>query len=399
MFGSFLAVGWAAVLSWERRLGRERSIAQRLAWRNFTRDRVRLLIAVAGVAFAVLLMTLQLGLLIGFAMTSSSLVDRATADFWVVPRGAKDVDQAGLMLERQKFAALGIPEVASVESAIVLFAGLKRPDGGTESVLIVGVEPDGTSLQPWNFILGSPEDLHRADGIVIDELYAGKLGVSKVGQALEITSRRARVVGITSGIRTFTQSPYVFTSLENARKFGGVPAGWTTYLLVRAKRGADLARLQRSLQAALPLEDVWTSHGFSWQTREYWLFTTGAGSALLVAAILGLIVGAVIVAQTLYSAAVERMQEFAAIRAMGANNKYLTRIILHQAAIGGMTGYAIGTAVSVVLVALSRHSSVALILPFSLMVIMVFITLSMCAGASLIPIRRVLRADPASIFR
>src|SRR5436309_334529 len=113
-----LTTALSEVQSWKSRLQRQRSIALRLAWRNFTRDRVRLLIAVAGVAFAVLLMTLQLGLLIGFAITSSSLVDRAKADLWVVPRGAKDVDQAGQILERHKFAALGIPGVDSVESLI-----------------------------------------------------------------------------------------------------------------------------------------------------------------------------------------------------------------------------------------------------------------------------------------
>src|SRR5579863_3053018 len=156
MFESSLPIDLAAdSLSWTGRLGRYRSIAQRLAWRNITRDRVRLIIAVTGVAFAVLLMTLQLGLLIGFAVTSSSLVDRATADLWIVPRGAKDVDQAGQIVERQKFAVTGISGVESIDSLIVYFAPWKTPDGGTENVIVVGVEPNGTALQPWNFIMGS----------------------------------------------------------------------------------------------------------------------------------------------------------------------------------------------------------------------------------------------------
>src|ERR1041385_509215 len=79
------------------------SIAFRLAWRNITRDYVRLATAVIGVAFAVLLMMVQSGLLLSFAITTSSLVDHAPADFWIVPRGTKDVDQAGPMIERQKY--------------------------------------------------------------------------------------------------------------------------------------------------------------------------------------------------------------------------------------------------------------------------------------------------------
>jgi putative ABC transport system permease protein len=282
---------------------------------------------------------------------------------------------------------------------IVVFAGLKRPDGGTVSVLVVGTEPNGALLQPWNFIVGSPQDLRRADGIVIDELYSGKLGVSGVGQTLEISSRRARVVGITSGIRTFTQSPYVFTSLENARALGEVPAGWTTYLLIRARPGADLSRLNRALQKAFPSEDIWTSSGFSWQTREYWLLTTGAGAALLIAAVLGSIVGLVIVAQTLYSAVVERIGEFATIRALGANTEFLIRIILHQASISCAIGYAVGIGLAMMLASLARHSSAVIDLPPFLLAITAIVALVVCGGASLIPIRRVLKADPVSLFR
>src|SRR6185436_8136018 len=99
-----------------------------------------------------------------------------------------------------------------------------------------------------------------------------------------IMNRRARVVGITSRIRTFTQSPYVFTGLKNAKLITGRADEQTTYLLVRAQKGTSIERLRSALQAALPSSDVWTSREFSWQTRVYWLVTTGAGAALLIAA-------------------------------------------------------------------------------------------------------------------
>src|SRR6266700_6383508 len=224
----------------ENRAGWQSSVSFRLAWRNITRDRIRLIIAVIGVAFAVLLMTVQLGLLIGFATISSSLVDKAQADLWIVPRGAKDVDQAGNMLDRQKYRALGVNGVDSVQSLIVRFTDWKRPDGGTESVIVVGIDPIRPALQPWNFIEGSVDNLRIADGVVIDELYSQKLGVSKVGETVELIGRRARVVGITSQIRTFTQSPYVFANLKNARTWTSLPDERTTYLLARAEPGANL---------------------------------------------------------------------------------------------------------------------------------------------------------------
>jgi putative ABC transport system permease protein len=381
------------------RPGWQSSIAFRLAWRNITRDYVRLAVAVIGVGFAVLLMMVQSGLLIGFAMTTSSLIDHAPADLWIVPRGGKDVDQAGQMFERQKYLVLGLPAVEDVDSLVVRFADWKRPDGGTQSVIVVGIDPARPAVRPWSFIEGSTENLSSSNAIIIDELYSQKLGVSRVGQIVEIMNRRARVVGITSRIRTFTQSPYVFTSLKNAKILTGLPDEQTTYLLVRAKRGTEIAKLQTALQAALPSSDVWTSRGFSWQTRIYWLFTTGAGTAVLIAAILGVIVGLVIVSQTLYSATVERISEYATIRAMGASDSYLKAIILRQALLSGAAGYVIGTAAAIMVAWLAERSSAAPALPYSLLLLLAVVTLAMCVGASLISIRRVLNVDAASVFR
>jgi putative ABC transport system permease protein len=384
---------------WTDWIERQSSIAFRLAWRNITRDRIRLAIAVVGVGFAVLLMTVQLGLLVGFALTSSSLVDKAQADFWIVPRGAKDVDQAGQMVERQKYLALELPGVKWVQSLVVRFTDWKRPDGGIESVIIVGIDRSQPALQPWNLVAGSIDDLRLSEGVIIDELYSQKLGVSHVGQTVEVGNRHSRVVGMTSKIRTFTQSPYVFTTLKNAKMLTGLPDDRTTYLLVRAQPGADLNKLKTALQNALPSTDVWTSSGFSWQTRFYWLVTTGAGLALLIAAILGVIVGLVIVSQTLYSATVERMEEYATIRAMGAGDRYLQLIILRQAVLSGVLGYVIGAVAANIVAWLGRDSSAAMTISPSLLLILAIATLAMCVGASLISIRKVLSIDAASVFR
>ncbi|HXJ00617.1 MAG TPA: ABC transporter permease [Micropepsaceae bacterium] len=385
--------------SWNGWAGWRSSIAFRLAWRNITRDYIRLAIAVVGVGFAVLLMTVQSGLLIGFAITTSSLVDHAQADFWIVPRGAKDVDQAGQMLERQKYLALGVPGVHAVDSLVVRFADWKRHDGGTESVIVVGIDPNRPVLQPWNFIDGATENLGIADGIVIDELYSKKLGISRVGETVEIMNRRARVVGITSRIRTFTQSPYVFTSLKNAKILTGLPDQQTSYLLVRAQPGADKEKILTALQAAVPSADIWTSGGFSWQTRLYWLVTTGSGTALLIAAVLGVIVGVVIVSQTLYSATVERIHEYATIRAMGASNNYLKAIILRQSLLSGTVGYLLGAGVAIWIAWLAEASSAAPALPYSLLALLAVVTLAMCVGASLVSIKKVLHVDAASVFK
>jgi putative ABC transport system permease protein len=109
-----------------------------LAWRNLAHDRSRLGVVILGVAFAVLLMAVQLSLLFGFADTAAGLVSHSGADLWICGRGTKNVDQAVEIPARRRFEAMEIPGVAWADKYIVYFAVLRRPDGGTESIVLVG---------------------------------------------------------------------------------------------------------------------------------------------------------------------------------------------------------------------------------------------------------------------
>ncbi|WP_386068132.1 ABC transporter permease [Tahibacter sp. UC22_41] len=190
-----------------------------LAWRNLSHDRARFVVTLVGVLFAVLLMGVELGLLLGFARTTSGLVDHTDADLWITPAGTTNVDIAGRLDERRRFEALAVSGVAQVDQLMMQFAFWRKPDGGTESVSIVGFNLATGQGRPWNLVEGTIEDLQQDDAVIIDRLYAAKLGVTALGQTVEINNRRARVVGYTAGIRTFTQSPYVFTTHRNAQRF------------------------------------------------------------------------------------------------------------------------------------------------------------------------------------
>lgn len=375
------------------------SIALTLAWRNLAQDRIRFATTLAGVAFSVVLMAVQLALLLGFTATASSLIDRSDADFWIAAVGARNVDQSGDVAMANRYRALSVPGVAAAASLIVRFAPWRRPDGGTETVIVVGVDLEHPGLRPWNFAEGNVEDLRRPDGIVIDTLYAEKLGVHKLGDTVEIYGHRARVVGFTEGIRTFTQAPYVFASLKEAETLTNATGGNATYLLVTAAPGADLAAVHAALAAQFPNLDAWSTAGFSWQTRFYWLFSTGAGAALVLAALLGLIVGMIIVAQTLYASTMERISEFATLRAMGAPARYLYGIILKQGLLSAVLGFAVGLSVAQTIVHAARDANAAMLLPLPLVAGLAVVTVAMCAGASITSIRRAVTAEPALVFK
>jgi len=375
------------------------SLGLRLAARNLAHDRVRFGVTIIGVTFSVILMSLQAALLIGFAATSSQLVDRAAGDIWIVPKGTRNVDQSGDIMTSRRYQALASSGVAAVEQMIVKFLPWKRPDGGIEVVIVIGVDPAHPAVAPWNFSVGSLDSLKQPDGIVIDSLYAKKLGVTRVGESIEINGHRTRISGITSGIRAFTQSPYVFASLNTARKLADLGEDRTTYLVVRAQPGADISEVSERLRGRFPDVDVWRAVAFSWRTREYWLLTTGAGAALVIAAILGLVVGVVITAQTLYAATVERLQEYATLRAMGASKLYVHRIILTQALMAATLGYTIGISLSFAAIHFARDGTAAFLLPWHFVLALAIATAAMCTAGAVISIRRVLRIDPAMVFK
>ncbi|MBX3692889.1 ABC transporter permease [Dokdonella sp.] len=369
-----------------------------LAWRNLTSDRSRFVVTLIGVVFAVLLMGVELGLLVGFARTTSGIVDHSGVDLWIVPAGTTNVDIAGRLDERRRFQALAVPGVVAVDPLMMQFGFWKKPDGGNESVALVGIDLHSRRGGPWNLVEGRIEDLQQQDAVIIDRLYASKLGVERIGDSVEINARRARVVGFTSGLRTFTQSPYVFMTHRNAVHYSGFRADQTTYLLVTLEPGADAEAVRRAIRERLVTVDVWHSAAFARQAQKYWLITTGAGSALLLSALLGLVVGVVIVGQTLYATTVDRLPEYATLRAIGAPAAYLNRVILKQAAISALLGFGIGTLAVYALVAATASSNVAVIMPAWLVLVLALLTILMCAFGALISVRRLVRIDPTSVF-
>jgi len=235
--------------------------------------------------------------------------------------------------------------------------------------------------------------------VIIDELYRAKLGVTSLGQVVEIQGRRARVVGFTRGIRTFTTSPAVFTTFERARRYVGMPDDRTLFLLVRLARGADAAAVRQAIQDRLTHVDVLTTGQFARQQAIYWMFETGAGVSVLIAALLGLVVGVVVVAQTIYASTMDHLREYGTLKAMGASNRYLYGVILRQAVISAAIGYTVGMGISLVVATVSQQTTTAILLPGWILAALFVLTLLMCSLASIVSINKVTRLDPAMIFK
>jgi putative ABC transport system permease protein len=372
-----------------------------LARRNLFHDRIRFAVTLTGIVFALVLIIVQFGLFLGFTTTTSNNIDHSQADLWVVFHGVGYFDTGRMFSERKYYQALATPGVEQAEKYIQNFANWKKPDGGVENVQVLGFRPGSGLGEPWNVVEGSALDVKQEDGVLVDELYKEKLGVSNIGDHVEIGDHRARVVGFTHGIRSFTTSPFVYTSFKNALNYTRPESreDQLTYILIKVAPGFTRAQVQRNLLEHVSDVEVFTCDEFSHRTRFYWMFTTGAGLAVLTAALMGLVVGIAVVTQTIYAATMDHIREYGTLKAMGATNRYLYRVLVEQAVWSGALGYGLALVIAHYIVQGSEKGGALILLPLPMKIAMLFLAVLMCITAALVSIHKVTKLDPAMVFK
>jgi putative ABC transport system permease protein len=387
-------------------------MARKLAYRNLFHDRLSLFVTLVGIVFSVVLVAVQCGIYLGSGARITAVLDHVQADLWVVPIGTKSFDDPNLLPGREKQAALSVPGVQSVEELVVSFVNWRRlsrstADAGCASetgrcgstvALLVGFDPNVDRSLPWDLVEGSIADLSAPNAVAIDSTYFKELAVQGIGDRAEINNMEVTVRAVTRGIRSFTTLPYVFSTLSLARTLVGATPDQASYTLVRIAPGTNLEEMRKLLQARLPDQEVVSHEEFRQRSLDYWLFETGAGSALIAGAILGIIVGIVVVAQTLYASTKEHLNEFATLRALGASSGFICKVILWQAVLSAVMGYALGMVLSEVVIYLSRDTSLLIIMSPNLAWGLLALTVGMCVFAAVSAIFKVIRIDPAVVF-
>jgi putative ABC transport system permease protein len=371
----------------------------RLASRNLFQDRLRFVATIVGVVFSIVLVTVQMGLFLSFERMVTTMIDHASADLWVVPLGTKCFEDPTLLNEHDRSRTLSVAGVTAALPLLIGFTQWAVPTGGTTPVLVIGSNGGTDGLRPWNVIDGKIDNLSDPHAVAIDRTYFDRLGIAQIGDTTEIRDQPVRVVAITSGIRSFTTTPYVFTSLPQARSYIGAPPNRVSYFLVRVSPGADVAGVRKQLLANIPKIEVLTPAEFRTRSRGFWLFGTGAGAALFAGALLGVVVGMVIVAQTLYSSTKDHLSEFATLRAIGSSGWYIHKVIICQALLSAVVGFVLAAAVSLLIVRLTIDTALPIMMTPLLTSGLLLLTVLMCVTSAIAAIVQVLRVDPVMVFR
>jgi putative ABC transport system permease protein len=301
--------------------------------------------------------------------------------------------------QQRLYQSRSVPSVDWAEGLFMAWNIWQRGDGRRVNVELVGLD-DSNVGGPWQMREGRIDAVHLPQTVLVDELYCDALGVHGVGENFEMIGERAIVGGIARGIRTFTASPFIFTSIKQAIRYDKrYRDDEITYVLARCAPGANIRAVQAEMRQRIPHVEVLTSREFSIRSVQYWMLQTGIGITVVITAGLGLGVGTAIISQTLFAITQDHLPNYATLLALGFRRSSLVAIVLVQSLMLGGAGVAAGSALFFPACAASARTPIPLETTPLVFGGLVAVSLLACVMASFISVRSIFRIDPVSVFR
>lgn len=365
---------------------------------------------VFGLTIASFLITQQTSIFCGLmSRTFGAITDLSEPDIWVMDPKVQFIDDVKPLQDTMLYRVRG---VEGVRWAIPLYKGLikaRLSNGNFQTCNVLGIDDATLIGGPPEMVEGTLADLRRAQAVIVDEVGArGKLARElpdgtkiplQVGDTLELNDNRAVVVGICRVSRTFQSQPVIYTTYSRATQFAPRERKLLSFVLVKAGEGQDARAVADRIEATTGLMAQLRDE-FKWATVMYFMKNTGIPINFGIAVLLGFFVGLAIAAQTFYQFTLENIRHFGALKAMGAGNGLLLRMILLQAVIVGALGYGLGVGAAAFMgYRVGTATELAFFMPWQLLVvaavaILLIVTLS--AGISL---SKVMRLEPGIVFK
>jgi putative ABC transport system permease protein len=372
-----------------------------LALKTLLHDKIRFAITVSGVAFAVTLVLVQVGLFKGLLANATVTIEHIDADLWVTSKNTPNVDFAHAFPETRVQRVRSVAGVEHADNLIVAFMNVQLPTGAEEGSLVYALEDFQRWGIPWHIEEGHADDLRRGRYMFFDDASIKRFGAFKVGEYREVLGQRFKILGRTKEAKSFTTTPITFMSYQLAQSLQPITLrGNATYILVKLAPGADPAAVKAEIKKLLPYNDVFSKSEWAERSRSYWIDNTGIGLNMYLTVFLGCLVGVVVVAQTLYTSTMEHLKEFGTVKAIGGSNLDIYRILGRQAVVSAVIGFAVGILPPLALApVLAAKADLQLLLPPAFMAQVFVGTLVLCLAASAISFRKVAAIDPALVFR
>ncbi|MEZ6110965.1 MAG: ABC transporter permease [Pirellulaceae bacterium] len=358
---------------------------------------------VFGVTFATLLIGQQASIFCGLmSLTTSQIRDIQGASIWVMDANVQFIDDVKPLSDTALYRVRG---VEGVRWAVPLYKGISRarlPDGNFQQTILIGVDDASLVGAPREMIVGSLADLGQPESIIIDERGFNQLWPDEpltLGKTFEMNDKRAVVVGVCKASRTFQTFPIVYTRYSRAIRYVPPQRQVLSFILAEPQPEADPRAVCVAIQQTTRLRAL-TRDEFYWQTIDYYLRKTGIPVNFGITVALGFLVGAAISGQTFYLFTIENLHQFGTLKALGASDGKIVKMILTQAAVIAAIGYSLGIGFAALFgFAVRDAERLAFFMPWQVPALTAVAVCLMVVLASLLSIRRVLVLEPAVVFR
>jgi putative ABC transport system permease protein len=375
----------------------------RLALKMLYGDRAKYAMLICGLAFCSLLMTQQTSVFLGLLRWTTATIRNINVPIWVADA---NVEQANEIVAMRDIEVERVRSVPGVEWAVPMFWSIiqaRLTDGSFQAVQLTGLDSASLVGRPGRMVAGKIEDLRLPNAVVIDQVGIEKFkrkGIAiEIGTVFEINDMEARVVGICETERSFLGQPYVFTTYERALEYAPPVRKQLCFVLVKPRDGIDPRAVVERINALGNLR-AYTDAEFRDQTLWWYFKNTGIPISFGTVVVLGIIVGIAIAGQTFYLFVHENVRFLAALKAMGARTSTLAKMVFLQAFAVGFAGYGIGVGLATMFGrAVLKTGQPPFHMPWQVPAFSGAVIVVICCLSALIGLVKIIRAEPAVVFR
>ena len=367
-------------------------------------DRAKYIMLISGLTFATLLMAQQSAVFCGLMLWTTGNLQNMKAKIWVVD---PKVEQANEVKALRDTDVSRVRTVTGVAWAVPLYWSVqqsKLSDGTFKSIQLVGLDNATLVGRPGKIISGHLEDLRLPNTVFIDELAVQRLSFGRpkpigIGDTFEINDHEARVVGICDTEKSFFGYPYVFCTYDQALLFAPKTRKMLSFILAEPAPGWTAERTAAQISRDTGLK-AYTEDEFFWSTIRWYFRNTGIPMSFGTTIILGVLVGIAIAGQTFYSFVLENLRHLGALKAMGASDGLISRMLMVQALTVGLIGYGLGVGLTTMFGrAVLKKGEPPFVLPYQIPLYTFFVIIGICLFAAFLGIRKIRKLEPAIVFR
>jgi putative ABC transport system permease protein len=358
---------------------------------------------IAAITFSTLLMAQQSAIFCGFMRMTTSTLRNVSATLWVVD---PSVEQVGMIKPMRDIDLARVKSVPGIRWASPYYQQTPEipvGNGGFTPIYLIGVDESTLAGLPKNVLSGNVKDIWQAHAVIIDLQAIEKLSKDpknplRVGSIFELNDKEARVVAIIKPELSVSTYPTIITTYHRALEYAPKLRKNLGYILVEAAPGIDLKELAARIQKETGLK-VYNQEDFFWSTVRWYFKNTAIPLSFMITITLGFIVGFAVTGQTFYMFINENLPKFCALKAMGADNKVISKMLLLQASLVGFIGFGCGVGISS-LFALSvlKKGIPPYYLPNEILLGIGVLVIVICIFAAYLGMRKIRTVEAAQVF-